>query len=341
MSDGRYTPVDSPDETTVFDYHDLTPPTRRDIYEARRTVRQHLPQSPLVRSDALSAELDADVHLKREDVLPTGSFKVRGMLTLMAGLDEAFRDRGVITASTGNHGQGAAYAAREFGVPARIVIPEGVENPTKVDAIERLGAEIVRDGRDFDEAREAAERLAAEERYRFIHSGNESELLAGRATAGLEVMEDLPETDVLVNPVGGGSSAAAYCLTVGDVLGADVYGVQPTGADAVYRAWKDGVVEYQDEVETFAEGMMVRTPFALPLQVLDEHLSDMVRVDDDALRDGVRRLLTGDSILAEGAGGAAVAAALERSDELAEKTVVLVVSGGNMDPAKLSDLLAG
>lgn len=340
MSDNKYTPADSPDETTVFGYHDLTPPTRRDIYEARRTVSQRLPRSPLVRSDGLSIELDADVYLKREDVLPTGSFKVRGMLTLMASLDEEFRNRGVITASTGNHGQGAAYAARKFDVPARIVIPEGVENPTKISAIERLGAEIIRDGRDFDEAREAAERIAAEEQYRFIHSGNESELIAGRGTAGLEVMEDLPETEVLINPVGGGSSAAAYCLTVGDILDADVYGVQPKGADAVYRAWKDGVTEYQEEVETFAEGMMVRTPFALPLQILNDHLSEMVRVDDDSLRKGVKQLLTDDSILAEGAGGAAVAAALERRDELVGKTVVLVVSGGNMDPRKLSNLLS-
>ena len=337
MSD--YEPVDSPDETTVFPYHDLTPPTTRDVYEAREVVERYVPRTPLVRSESLSAELDADVYLKREDVLPTRSFKIRGFYNLVADLDGEFRDPGLITSSMGNHGQGMATAAREFGVPATVVVPETLENAAKVDNMERLGATVVERGRDVDEAREYAERRAAEEGYRYVHGGNEPHLIAGRASAGLEVMEDRPETDVLVNPVGGGSSAAAYCLTVGRLLGADVVGVQASGADAVYRAWSEGVIETQESADTFAEGIKTRTPFALPLEIMRDHLSEMVRVEDDDLGDAIHRLLTDDSVLVEGAAAASVAGALKLGDELAGKTVVLPISGGNLSMDKLRGIL--
>nr|WP_269319674.1 pyridoxal-phosphate dependent enzyme [Halobellus rufus] len=159
--------------------------------------------------ETLSAELDADIYIKREDTLPTGAFKVRGGVTLVSQLDERFRDPGLIAASTGNHGQSIAYAGREFDVPVTIVVPEEA-NPSKVTAMERLGATVVFHGSDFDTAREHAEELAAEEGYRYVHSANEPALVAGVGTAGLEVVEDLPDIDYLVCPIGGGSSAAGY-----------------------------------------------------------------------------------------------------------------------------------
>lgn len=335
----RTEPVESPDETTVFAYHDLTPPTLRDVYRAREIVERYVPRSPTVRSESLSEALDADVYLKREDTLPTRSFKIRGFYTLVANLDPAFRERGLISASMGNHGQGMATAAREFGVPATVVVPATLDNPAKIGNMERLGATVEKHGADFDEAREHAERRAAEEGLRYVHPGNEPDLIAGRGSAGLEVVEDVPDVDVLVNPVGGGSSAAAYCLTVGRMLDADVIGVQASGADAVYRAWRDGTIETQESADTFAEGIKTRTPFWLPLQVLREHLTDMVLVDDDEIADAVYRLLTGDSVLAEGAGAAATAAALQLGDDLAGKTVVLVVSGGNLSRDRLEAVL--
>jgi threonine dehydratase len=206
--------------------------------------------------------------------------------------------------------------------------------------MERLGATVVKHGEDFDVAREHAEHLAMEEGYRFVHAGNEPHLVAGRASAGLEVVEDVPEVDVLINPIGGGSSASAYCLTVGQILGADVVGVQASGADSVYRAWADGVIELQDEADTFAEGLKTRTPFALPLEILREHLADMVLIDDDEIEDAVYRLLADDAVLAEGAGAASTAAALKMGDDLAGKTVVLVVSGGNLSTDRLESILA-
>ncbi|WP_227354822.1 threonine ammonia-lyase [Haladaptatus salinisoli] len=334
-----YDPIESPDETTIFPYHDLTPPTTRDVYEARAVVRRYLPRTPLVRSESLSAELDADVYLKREDTLPTRSFKIRGFYNLVADLDPEFREKGLITSSMGNHGQGMATAAREFDVPAVIVVPETLENPTKINGMKRLGATVVAHGRDVDEAREHAERRAAEEGYRYVHGGNEPHLIAGRASAGLEVMEDRPEVDVLINPVGGGSSAAAYALTVGKLLGADVIGVQAAGADAVHRAWSGGEIELQESADTFAEGIKTRTPFALPLEIMREHLAEMLLVEDDQIRAAIRRVLADDAVLAEGAAATGVAAALELGDELAGKTVVLPISGSNLSTTKLREIL--
>ncbi|GAA0239890.1 hypothetical protein GCM10009000_064320 [Halobacterium noricense] len=293
-----------------------------------------------MRSESLSAELDADVYLKREDTLPTRSFKIRGFYNLIADLEPEFREKGLITASMGNHGQGMATAAREFDVPAIIVVPATLENPTKINSMERLGATVIKHGQDFDEAREYAEQQGAEEGYRYVHGGNEPHLIAGRASAGLEVMEDCPEVDVLINPVGGGSSASAYALTVGALLGADVIGVQATGADAVYRAWSEGTIELQAQADTFAEGIKTRTPFALPLQIMQEHLTEMMLVEDDDLRAAIQRLLVDDAIMAEGAAAAGIAAALQMGGELAGKTVVLPITGSNLSAEKLQNMLA-
>lgn len=340
MTTPRMEPVDSPDETTVFDYHDLTPPTTREVFAARRSVRRYLPRTPMVRSESLSAALDADVFLKREDTLPTGSFKPRGFFTLLADLDPVFEEKGLITASMGNHGQAMAYAAREYGIPATIVVPETLENPGKIGAMERMGATVEKRGQDYDEAREWAERAATEDPYRYVHGGNESPLIAGRASAGLEVMEDRPDVDVLINPVGGGSSTAAYCLSVGKLLGARVLGVQATGADAVYRAWSEGETPVLDRAETIAEGLATRTAFALPLAILRDHLDDFVLVTDDQIEDAIYRLVDEESILAEGAGAAGVAAALALGEELAGQTVVVTISGRNLATEKLRRILA-
>jgi len=333
-----YEPVESPDESTVFSYHDLTPPTTADLYRARETVRRYLPETPLVRSETLSAELDADVYLKREDTLPTGAFKIRGGVNLVSGLDPEFRECGLIAASTGNHGQSIAWAGREFDVPVTIGVPEDA-NPDKVAAMCDLGADVHQHGADFDEAREYVERLATEEGYRYVHSANETPLVAGVGTAGLEVVEACPDVDVLFCPVGGGSSASGYCLSVSAILGADVIGVQAEGAPAVYRAWRDGTLAPHDRMETFAEGVATRVPFALPTAVLRDHLADFRLVEDGAIRDAVARMYADEGLVMEGACGTAVAATLAAGDELAGKTVVIPISGRNIDSDSHREIL--
>ena len=265
--DGRYDPIDSPDETTVFPYHDLTPPSTADVIRARQVVDRHLPETPLVRSEHLSAVLDADVYLKREDTLPTGAFKVRGGVNLVASLPEEFHEQGLIAASSGNHGQSIAWAGRAFDVPVTIAVPEGT-NAGKVAAMEQFGAEVISHGPDYDAAREHIESMAAETGRRYVHSGNEPKLLAGVGTAGLEIVETLPDVDRLFCPVGGGTSAAGYCLTVGALTDADVVGVQSAAAPAMHRAYHEDTLEPHDRMETRAEGVATRVPFALTMGIL-------------------------------------------------------------------------
>jgi threonine dehydratase len=336
----RYEPVESPDATTVFPYHDLTPPTTADVYRARRVVDRHLPRTPLVRSEPLSAEFDADVYLKREDTLPTGAFKIRGGMTLVSRLDEEFRDPGLIAASTGNHGQSIAYAGREFGVPVTIVVPAEA-NPAKVRAMEGLGATVLKHGPEFDAAREHAEGLAVEEGYRYVHSANEPALVAGVGTAGIEVVEELPDVDYLFCPVGGGSSAAGYCLTVGALTDVEVIGAQSEAAPAVHAAWSEGHLDPHDRMETFAEGIATRSPFAMTTELLRERLDDFRLVADDALRKWVRELLVEERVVMEGACAASLAAMDGMREELAGETVVFPISGRNVDPGTLRTIVDG
>jgi len=334
----QYQPVESPDESTIFSYHDLTPPTVRDVYAARDVVSRELPRTPLVRSDPLSAELDADVYLKREDTLPTGAFKVRGGVTLVSGLDEEFREAGLIAASTGNHGQSIAYAGNRFDVPVHIAVPEDA-NPDKVAAMERFGATVHHHGDSFDQAREWAEQQAVEEGYRYVHSANEPDLIAGIGTAGLEILEELPEVEYAFCPIGGGSSASAYCLTVGEMGDAEVIGAQSSAAPGMYQAWAEGSLEPADRMETFAEGLATSVPFALTTEMLREKLDEFLLVEDEELRDGVVTMFEEEHIIMEGACAASVAGARAMADEIAGSTVVLQVSGRNIDSETFLDLV--
>ncbi|GAA0514041.1 threonine dehydratase [Halorubrum aquaticum] len=334
----RYEPVESPDSTTTFPYHDLTPPEPVDVYEAREVVRRYLPRTPLVKSEMLSAETGANVYLKREDTLPTGAFKVRGGVTLGHRLSEEFREAGLIAASTGNHGQSVAYAGREFDVPVTVAVPAD-PNPEKVAAMERFGAEVVAIGADYDEAREWAEGRAASEGLRYVHSANEPDLVAGVATAGLEVLETLPAVDRVVCPVGGGSGAAGYCLTVGAIGGADIVGVQSVAADATYRAYHEGHLDPVDSAMTEAEGISSRAPFALTVEVLRDRLDDMITVPEESIWEGVADLLTDERIVAEGASAAAIAA-VRSMDDVAGENVVVPITGRNLSTEKLRNALS-
>lgn len=334
----QYERIESPDPTTLFSYHDLTPPTTRDVYKAYQVVRKYLPKTPLVKSQFLSEELAADVFLKREDTLPTGAFKVRGGIYLASSLPLEFREKGLLGASTGNHGQSLAYAGHLFDIPATIGVPNDA-NPEKVKAMEQLGAKVIHHGKDFDEAREYIEHLAAEDPYRYVHSGNEPKLIAGVGTTGLEVLHDLPEVDMVISPVGGGSGASGYCLTVGRIPDADIIGVQSEKADAAYKAWKEGHLRGQKSADTFAEGIASRVPFGLPMKIMRKRLTDMILVSDEALWDAMYRLMMEEHVLAEGAGVASVAGALKLKNKVKGKTVVLPITGRNLDPKKLKHVI--
>ena len=318
---------------------ELQVPTFVDVLAARRRIAPYLRPTPLYTYSALSELVGTDVSVKHENHQPVGAFKVRGGVNLVSKLDEDERRRGVITASTGNHGQSIAYAARLFGVRAIVCVPEGA-NPVKLASMRGLGAELVVHGRDFDDAREHCEALAAEHGYRYVHSGNEPLLIAGVATETLEILEEQPETDVVIVPVGGGSGAAGACIAAKSVRPSiEVIGVQSEAAPAAYRSWKEQRL-VEDRMETRAEGLATRVAFELPQRILREQLDDFVLVGEDELDRAVVLILEATRNLAEPAGGAPLAAALRLRDRLAGKRVALVLSGGNISPAQLREILA-
>ncbi len=318
----------------------MTAPTLLDILKAKQNVARYLPRTPLHRYPALDAVLGAHVWVKHENHQPIGAFKVRGGINLIAQLSPAEGACGVITASTGNHGQSISYAAALFGVPATILVPEGA-NPVKVEAMRSHGANVLLHGRDFDEARERCEQLAAERGLRYIHAGNEPLLVAGVATLTLEILEDRPEIDTIIVPVGGGSSAAGACLVAAAVNPQiRVIGVQSAAAPAAYRSWEAKRL-VEDKNETFAEGLATRTAFELPQQVLWRLLRDFVLVSDDEIRHAIVLYLEKAKTLAEPAGAAPLAAALHLREQLTGRQVALVLSGGNITPEQLRRVLAG
>jgi threonine dehydratase len=316
---------------------DWIAPTFADVLEARLRIRPYLAPTPLFTYPALSRETGTEVWVKHENHQPVGAFKVRGGVNLVSQLSDETRRRGVIAASTGNHGQSVAYAARLFGARAIICVPEGA-NPVKMEAMRDLGAELVVSGRDYDDAREHCEHLAADEGYRYIHSGDEPLLIAGVATATLEMLEERPGIDVILVPVGGGSGAAGACIAAKAIRPAvQVIGVQSSAAPAAYRSWK-GRRLVEDTMGTYAEGLATRTAFALPQQILWAQLDDFILVSDDEIRQAQRMMIEKTRNLVEAAGAAPLAAALTLRGRLAGKTVALVCSGGNVSPAQLRAL---
>ena len=189
----------------------MIPPTLDDVYRARARVDSVMRRTPQIRHPLLAAETGLDIHVKHENHNPTGAFKVRGGVNLVALLSDDERARGVITASTGNHGQSIAFASQRAGVPCTVAVPQG-NNPEKNAAMRAFGATVVEQGKDFDEAREWVEREAVSRRLRYVHSANEPLLIAGVATYALEIFEDLPEPDIILVPIGGGSGASGCCI---------------------------------------------------------------------------------------------------------------------------------
>jgi threonine dehydratase len=279
------------------------------------------------------------VLVKHENHNPTGAFKIRGGLNLIRSLSPEERARGVVTASTGNHGQSIAFACRTEGVRCTVFVPDG-NNPEKNAAMRAFGAELREGGRDFDDARERCEEVAGETGARYVHSANEPLLIAGVATYALEMYESLPDVEVVLVPIGGGSGACGL-ITVRNALGARtrIIGVGAEKADAVARSWRGPDRVVGTSAATFAEGIATRVTFDLTFALLKQYLDDFILLSEEELAAGVRLALATCHNLAEGAGAASLAAALRMRRDLAGQRVVCVMSGGNIDRAKLQWVL--
>lgn len=316
-------------------------PSLQDVEAARARVYSVMQPSPMLRHPLLEEWLGCQAWVKHENHNPTGAFKIRGGLNLVAQLSPEERRRGVVSASTGNHGQSIAFASRMHGVKCRIFVPVG-NNPDKNAAMRAYGAEVIEYGRDYDEARLRVEELVAREGWRYIHSANESHLIAGVGTYALEMLEQVRDLDYLFVPIGGGSGAAGCCIVRGGLSAKTrVIGVQASGADAFTRSWRGPERVTAERVNTFAEGMATRVTFDLTFGILQQQLDDIVTLEEPELEEGVRAALRLTHNLAEGSGAAPLAAAKKYGQRVAGKKVGCVMSGGNIDLKTLARIVGG
>lgn len=313
--------------------------TYDDVVAALPRVHSVLSPTALFEWPGLTKLLGTPFFLKHENHHPVGAFKVRGGVNLVGQLSEAERVAGIIGSSTGNHGQSLAFAGRHFGVKCTIVVPCG-NNPDKTRAIRLLGAEVVEHGRDFDEAREESERLAKEHGYRYVHSANEPQLLAGVGTMAHEIFDTLSDPDVIFVPIGLGSGVCGTCIVAKHLRPETrIIGVQAENAPAVAKSWQKGSMHSEPSAATWAEGVATRVPASMTFKIMQELMDDVVLVSEEELRQAAFEILKHTHNLAEGAGAAALAAALKTRGQLSGQKVVGVLTGGNLDLRELPAIL--
>ena len=319
----------------------LAPPTLEEVRRAYEIIRREITlPTPLIHSPGLSEHLDAHVSIKLEAATPTSAFKVRGGIYLASQLDADVRKRGLVTASTGNHGQSIAYGAASAGTSATVFMPIDA-NPDKIAAIERFGGRVELVGERVDECFNAAAEYAHERGALYVEPVDQPTLIAGVATAALEVLEtQQPDTDLVIVPLGGGTGASGW-VTVRDGLGhpAGIWAAQSSLSPAVHDAWRSGKMEPRPN-RTVAEGIATGVVFDLPLGILRAGLNDFILVDDEQILAGLRQLWDMQHVMSEPAGAVGVAAADQERNRIAGKQVVIVVSGANATRDQLLKWLA-
>ncbi|MBO0859858.1 MAG: threonine dehydratase [Chloracidobacterium sp.] len=312
------------------------------ILAAREVVYRTLNPTPLVEYPLLTREIGARVFLKHENHQVTGAFKVRGGLNFMSHFAEEGSRDGVITATRGNHGQSVALAAGVYSIPATVVVPFG-NNPEKNEAMRAYGARLLEYGRDFDEAREEAERLSKSENLRYIHSANEPHLINGVGTYAIEIIEALEDrgerADAIFVPIGLGSGVCGV-ITAFRALSPEtrIYGVQAEGAPSVYHSWKEGRIVETREARTFADGVATRVPAAMTFDIIRDGIDEIMLVSDSEIIHAIRLLWRTTHNLVEGAGAAATAAMVRLRERLIGQNVVNVLTGANLETASITNI---
>jgi threonine dehydratase len=317
----------------------MNPPTLKDIFAAQQRIKSYLTPTHLHTYPTLNEYIGFKTYVKHENHQPTGAFKIRGGINLISQLSSEEKRAGVITASTGNHGQSIALASSLFDVNAYICVPEGA-NPNKVAAIRNYGAEIIEKGKDFDDARLNAEKLSVTNGYRYIHSGNEPLLIAGVGTIGLEIIQQEPEIEIIISPVGAGTGCGGTGIAV-KALNPNIQmvAVQAENAPSVYRSWISGKLESTSSANTMADGLATRQAFKLPVSLMRKNVDEFVLVSEYEMENAVRLYLKHCHTVAEGAGAASLAAALKLKDKLEGRKVAVVLSGGNLEYNKIVEIV--
>jgi threonine dehydratase len=309
--------------------------TIKDILKAKTAIKTYIHRTNLIYYSELSRIIGCDAFVKHENHLPTGSFKIRGALNFFQTIPKEDVANGVLVSTRGNHGLAMAWAGQWFHTPCTVVVPEN-NNPEINRIIESFGAELIVHGHDFYDAQFYCDELVAAAGYYYVEQGNEPEMLNGIGTMGLEIFEDLPDVDVIICPIGGGGGCASL-LRVAQAInpGVEIIGVQAAKAPAFYSSLQKGEWVVLDEAETIAEGLAARSVFQLPYIIMKDHIKEVVLLSEDEVLEGIRLALTTTHNLAEGAGAAALIAAIKIKERLKGKKVALIMSGGNLDRAHL------
>ncbi|TYL38265.1 threonine ammonia-lyase [Natronococcus pandeyae] len=311
-----------------------------DILEARDRVRETSRHTPLEYSHTYSSMTGADVYLKLENVQRTGSFKIRGATNRIATLSDEEKEAGVVTASAGNHAQGVALAATRSGVDSTIVMPEHAPI-SKVKATRNYGAEVVLEGTDYSQAAERAHEIEREENRTYLHAFDDPDVMAGQGTIGLEILEDEPDIDTVVVPIGGGGLISGVATAIKERNpDARVIGVQADGASSAAPSLNKGERVSIDGVDTIADGIATRSLGERPFRTIQEHVDDIVTVSDPEIAVAITYLLERSKTVVEGAGAVSLAALLfETFDYDEDETIVPILSGGNVDLNTLTNII--
>jgi threonine dehydratase len=315
-------------------------PTVADVVAARAVVDRYLPRAPLERSPLLSADIGADIYLKIETFKPTRTFKVRGALNKIASLDDAARRRGVVAASAGSHAQGVAFAAAALGAPATVVMPRGVAE-TIVRVCRAYGANVLLEGDVYDDTLALAHRIEREEGRTFVHPYADPLIVAGQGTIGLEILDDLPDVELVVVAVGGGGLITGIALALRSSRpGVRVVGVEPEGADAVGRSVRAGHPIVLEHPHSVADKLVAKSTEALNVELASRYVDEFVTVSDSDLERASYEYLEALSLLVEPSGAAPLAAVRAGRVDPRGLRTVLVVSGGNATASLIARIAA-
>ncbi len=301
------------------------------IHAASEVLRKLLPPSPLLFNPWMSAEYGCEIYLKLENMQPIGSFKIRGATNKIASLTPAQKKKGVIAASAGNHAQGVAWGAKKLGVKATIVMPRAAPI-VKIQNTESLGAEVILDGDSYDEAFRVAEKLAKKTGKVLIHAFDDTAVIAGQGTVGLELVEQMSEIDAIVCSVGGGGLLAGISVVMGELRPkTKIYGAQAKGAHAMLLSLRAGHPVTMAKVDTFADGIAVGATRKTTFDILKKTVDRMLEADDETIAAAILTLAEKAKVVSEGAAAVSVAVLDQIRKEIKGKKVVIIVCGGNID----------
>jgi len=314
-------------------------PGLQEIEKAEERIRKYIPPTPLEYSKGISTLLGRETYLKLESFQPIRVFKIRGALNKLLSMPDSDLRKGIITASSGNHGLAIAYVSKLFGVKASICVPENA-NPQKVRAIEEQGAEVIRRGSGYDQAYEVAIEIAAKRSLTFVHAFNDSDIIAGQGTCGLEIMRQLPEMDSAAVAIGGGGLISGIAIAIKETRpSARVYGAETVSIPSMYESLKTGERVRVEPMPTIADGMQAATPGELTFEAAKKFVDRVGLVTDSQLEDAIFDLLELGRVLAEPAGASPLAAMKGPLIDEPGNKIVLVVSGGNISVKLLTSIL--